>query len=80
MAGTSKKMQLTLRSPLDRGDFKRKKDREMRHTPKSPLDRGDLKRRKDRKKQHPLRSPLDRGDLKRRITINRIRLSINILN
>ena len=52
----------------------------MRHTPKSPLDRGDLKRRKDRKKQHPLRSPLDRGDLKRRITINRIRLSINILN
>ena len=38
-----KKKQHTPKSPLDRGDFKRREKEKKQHTPKSPLSRGDLK-------------------------------------
>ena len=56
-------MQHTPKSPLSRGDFKRREKEKMQHTPKSTLYRGKLKRRKEEKKQRPVRSYLDKGDL-----------------
>ena len=58
-------MQHTPKSPLHRGELKRRKEEKKQHTPKSPLHRGELKRRKEEKKQHTLRSYLDKGDLKK---------------
>ena len=59
--------QHTPKSPLNRGDLKKRYDGERQHTPKSPLDRGDLKKRYDGKMQHTPKSLLDRWDLKKRI-------------
>ena len=67
--GKERKSQHTPKSPLDRGELKRRKEEKMQHTPKSPLDRGDLKRRKEEKKQHTPKSPLDRGELKKKTLV-----------